>query len=123
MIVRILLCIYFNSVYFFIGPNQSKTRQSSQSQTNPHIHKSTHLPQNQISNSNEISSAPSQSQTPISDIPQSLTFIPESEIYLWKPFADVMKVPVDPICNIETSILYLNSPYFSFKIIVCFTSF
>ncbi len=59
----------------------------------------------------------SQSQTPIHQFPvQALKYIPESELALWKPFADVMKVPIGPICDIDTAILYMNSPYFTLKI-------
>jgi hypothetical protein len=48
--------------------------------------------------------------------PQALKFIPENELSLWKPFADAMKVPIGPINDIDTAILYLNSPYLTLKI-------
>lgn len=48
--------------------------------------------------------------------PQNLKFIPETELSLWKSFADVMKIPIYPILDIETSILYLDCPYFIFKV-------
>lgn len=48
--------------------------------------------------------------------PQSLKYIPENEFSLWRPFADVMKVPIEPISDLETAILYLNSPYATLKI-------
>ena len=49
-------------------------------------------------------------------IPQILKFVPENELSLWKPFADVMKVPIGPISDLDTAILYLNSPYLTLKI-------
>ena len=33
--------------------------------------------------------------------PQNLKFIPETDLPLWKSFADVMRVPIYPILDIE----------------------
>ena len=66
---------------------------------------------------------PSQSHTPtpippmpVPFSPQTLKSIPENDLYLWKPFADVMKVPIGPINDLDTAILYLKSPYLTLKI-------
>lgn len=48
--------------------------------------------------------------------PQNLKFISENDLFLWKPFADVMNVPIGPISDLDTAILYLNSPYLTLKI-------
>lgn len=45
-----------------------------------------------------------------------MKYIPENELSLWKPFADAMKVPIGPISDLDTAILYLNSPYLTLKI-------
>jgi hypothetical protein len=42
---------------------------------------------------------------------QNIKSIPDAELHLWKPFADLMKIPISPANDIETVLLYLNGPY------------
>lgn len=96
----------------FLGPNQSK-QQQFQAQTQAPV-------QAQTQQRTIPSQVPSQSQTPapiaVPFIPQTLKYIPDTDLHLWKTFADAMKVPIAPISDLDTAILYLNSPYITLKI-------
>lgn len=107
----IVLSNYFKKtfIYSFLGPSQAKQQPQQQMPTQNQQRPPT---QPQI---------PSHPQTPIPQIPavftpQALKFIPETDLPLWKPFADAMKIPIGLINDLDTAILYLKSPYLTLKI-------
>ena len=120
MIVR-KICLSFHINYIgFIGPNQPKVQQAT---TAAVPSTSATVPASQSKQSVPATAQPAQNtqSQPIPPVavpfnPQNLKFIPENELSLWKSFADGMKIPIYPILDIETAILYINSPYFILKV-------
>lgn len=106
--------MWFNMFFISlsVGPSQSKQQQPQpQAQTQT---------QTQGQQRTVPSQVPSHPQTPapaaVPFIPQTLKHIPDTDLQLWKTFADAMKVPLAPISDLDTAILYLNSPYVTLKI-------
>ena len=101
---------------FFLGPSKSATVPQAPAQS-PNIQRTpsqTSIPHPVVSS---LSQSQSQSQLQASlPVPKALKFIPENELVLWKPFADAMKFHIDLLSDLDTAIIYLNSPYFTLKI-------
>lgn len=92
----------------FLGPNQPKVQQATP--VNPIVQQ----PKPQQSAVQAQAQVAVPTAAPFN--PQNLKFIPETDLSLWKSFADVMKVPINPILDFDTAILYLNCPYFILKV-------
>lgn len=91
---------------------QNFQRQSSQSSIPPQL---------STQGTNQAAStlaapSPQTNQPAVQLVPQILKHIGDTELALWKPFADVMKVPIGPVNDLDTAIIYLNSPYFTLKL-------
>ena len=105
----------------FIGPSQSKpqSQPQPQSQSKPQSQPQSQSQSQSQSHSQSQSPAPANQQTSRptqtqQQPPQIIKYIPDNELMLWKQFSAGTKIPINEFSyDMDTTILYLNSPYFS----------